>query len=236
MAKILSNKNLSGDYFLIVIERKDCPKPGQFYMLRAWGDYPVLSRPLSVFDADGGAVSFLYQVVGKGTQILSAHRPGDEVQLLGPLGNTIPDMPGKIALVGGSVGVAPLYLAAKELKKRSADCTVSVFMGFNGEVILESEFRQVSDDVTVKAGGFITDNINPAKFDYIYACGPVPMMGALYEKCKNSGVEDRLYISMENRMACGIGSCLVCSCKTASGNRRVCKDGPVFPGKEVFEI
>ena len=175
---------------------------GQFYMLRAWGGYPLLSRPISVFDADAETVSFLYKVVGKGTETFAALKPGDEITLDGPHGNGFPEAKGRIALVGGGVGIAPLYLTAKKLRELDSDTIVDIY--------------------------------DPLKYDCIMACGPEIMMKVLYKKCKSLGVQAPVYVSMENRMACGIGACLVCTCKTTAGNKRACKDGPVMLGSEVF--
>ena len=209
---------------------------GQFYMLRAWRNYPVLSRPISVFDEDGETVSFLYKVVGKGTGIFSALRKGDEISALGPLGNSFPSVTGKIAFVGGGVGIAPFYLAAKQLKALRGSSRVDLYLGFSEAPILTEEYKRVADNLIVNVGGFITDEIDPACYDHIMACGPEPMMRALYEKCKLIRAEGKLYVSLESRMACGLGACFVCSCKTRDGNKKICKDGPVFKGAEVFGI
>lgn len=238
MGTILSNENLGQDFFLMKVKEKNDAEMGQFYMLRAWNTYPVLSRPISVYDADEASVSFLYKVVGEGTKLLSGMNAGAEITLDGPHGNGFLDLNDKkkIALVGGGVGIAPLYLAAKTYKKANPDCTVDIYLGFSGEPILQSEYEKVADSVTVNVGGFVTDDIDPCAYDAIVTCGPTIMMKVLYEKCKKLQAEAPLYVSMENRMACGIGACLVCTCKTTGGNRKVCKDGPVFLGSEVFEV
>jgi len=236
-ALILSNERTGKDFYLMKVKLAgQAARMGQFYMLRAWGNYPVLSRPISVFDDDGETVSFLYKVVGKGTEIFSALQKGDDILTLGPLGNSFPEVAGKIALVGGGVGIAPLYLAAKQLKKFNANSCVDVYLGFSESAVLTEEYRHVADNLITDVGGFITDKIDPSKYDHIMTCGPEPMMRALYEKCRQAGVEERLYVSMESRMACGVGACLVCSCKTTGGNRKICKDGPVFKATEVFSI
>jgi dihydroorotate dehydrogenase electron transfer subunit len=206
-----------------------------------------------VFDCDGGTVSFLYKAVGKGTGVFSALRKGDGISATGPLGNSFPGVTGKIGLVGGGAGIAPLYLAAKQLKQlkeinqinqikkfgksenngSKADIIVDIYLGFSEAAFLTEEYKNAADTLVTDVGGFITDKIDPCGYDHIMACGPEPMMKALYEKCK-TGAEEKLYVSMESRMACGIGACLVCNCKTAGGNRKICKDGPVFKGAEVF--
>lgn len=238
MGVILSNENLGQDFFLMKVQEKKNARMGQFYMLRAWDTYPVLSRPISVYDADAESVSFLYKVVGKGTKQLSELKAGAEITLDGPHGNGFPELKEqkKIALVGGGVGIAPLYLAAKTYKKNNPGCTADVFLGFSGEPILEEAYRAAADSVTVNVGGFVTDDIDPREYDAIVTCGPTIMMKVLYEKCKKLQAPAPLYVSMENRMACGIGACLVCTCKTNGGNRKVCKDGPVFLGSEVFDV
>ena len=236
MSRILSNEKLSKDFYLMKVEHKNNAQMGQFYMLRAWDQYPVLSRPISVYDADGDTLSFLYKVVGKGTEIFAELEKDDDITLQGPLGNTIPDMDGKIAMVGGGVGIAPIYLASKRLKEMHPECNIDIFLGFSDVALLEDEYGKVADNVTVNVGGFVTDDISPENYDHIFTCGPEIMMKVLFEKCRKAGVEDRLLISVENRMACGIGACLVCSCKTDKGNRKACKDGPIFSGKAVFGI
>lgn len=238
MGKVISNKKIDQDFYLMKVAQENHAQMGQFYMLRAWDTYPVLSRPISVFDADEENVSFLYKVVGQGTEILAGLKEGADITIDGPHGNGFPELEGKkkIALVGGGVGIAPLYLAAKTYKAAGPDCQVDIYLGFSGEPILVEEYQSIADHVIVNVGGFITDDIDPLEYDAICTCGPGIMMKVLYEKCEKVGYTAPLYVSMENRMACGIGACLVCSCKTSGGNRKVCKDGPVFLGSEVFGI
>ena len=234
MSKILENQKITEDFYLMKVEQDNDASMGQFYMLRAWDKYPLLSRPISVYDADEKTVSFLYKVVGQGTEIFKELKSGDEITLDGPHGNGFPDATGKIALVGGGVGVAPLYLTAKKLKEAHPEATVDMFLGFSGEAMLVDAYEAAADSVTVNVGGFVTDDIDPTKYDGIMTCGPEIMMKVLYKKCVSVGATAPLYVSMENRMACGIGACLVCTCKTANGNKRACKDGPVMLGSEVF--
>lgn len=236
MARIISNTALGEDFYLLRAQQKNGARMGRFYMLRAWEQYPVLSRPVSVYDADGETVTFLYKVVGKGTRLLADLKAGEEIILDGPHGNGFPGLPDKkrIALVGGGVGIAPLYLAAKTYK--SAGARTDVYLGFSGKPVLVPEFEAAADSVIVNVGGYVTNDIDPRDYDAIVTCGPTIMMRVLYDKCRSLQAEAPLYVSMENRMACGIGACLVCSCKTAGGNKKVCKDGPVFLGSEVFGI
>jgi dihydroorotate dehydrogenase electron transfer subunit len=234
MAKIISNKKLTEDFYLMKVEENNSAKMGQFYMLRAWENFPVLSRPISVYDADEASISFLYKVVGQGTEIFAALKHGDEISLQGPLGNGFPEVKGEIALVGGGVGIAPLYLTAKTLMKNDPKTIVDIYLGFSDKVVLIKEFDKVSRELIVDVGGYITDNIHSLNYDYIFSCGPEIMMKVLYDKCKAVNKSKSLYVSMENRMACGIGACLVCTCKNESGNKKACKDGPVFLSDEVF--
>ena len=156
MAKILKNERLSEDFYLMVAEEENQAEMGQFYMLRAWDEFPVLSRPISVFVADGKTVSFLYKAVGKGTEIFSRLEAGDEITLDGPHGNGYPDEGKKIALVGGGVGIAPLYLTAKKLKESDPERTVDIYLGFSGEPVMIEQYEAVADRVVVNVGGFIT--------------------------------------------------------------------------------
>lgn len=233
MGIVLKNEKLAQGFYLMRVQEKNSAAMGQFYMLRSWENYPVLSRPISVFDADGETVSFLYKVIGQGTELFAALRKGDEITLNGPCGNGFPPERGKIALVGGGVGVAPLYLAAKTLKQ-DPDTTVDLFLGFSGEELLHREFEEVSDALTVNVGGFITDSIHPEEYDTILSCGPEIMMRVLWKKCRAEKSGARVYVSMESRMACGVGACLGCTVQTTAGRRRICKDGPVFRAEEVF--
>jgi dihydroorotate dehydrogenase electron transfer subunit len=206
-------------------------RAGQFCMLRSWDAEPLLSRPLSVFDAAEGRLSFLYKTVGRGTAIFSRLRSGDSIAIQGPLGNGFPPAAGRVVMVGGGAGIAPFYLGAKQY--RSAGCSVDLRLGFSGEAFLAGEYRSIADSVVVKSGGFITDDVDPSLYDWVFCCGPEGMMRALREKCKAAGMENSLFVSLESRMACGIGACYGCSRKTVSGNKKVCRDGPVFAALEV---
>jgi dihydroorotate dehydrogenase electron transfer subunit len=232
--KVLSNQRLSSDFYLLEAEGQSCVKMGQFYMLRAWEHYPVLSRPISVFDAANGRISFVYRAVGQGTGIITTLKSGDTVSLLGPLGNGFPDVEGTVALVGGGAGIAPLYLAVKQIKAAHPGCCPDVFLGFSGEPFLVREFESTAGRVIVNTGGFITDDIDPAGYDHILTCGPEIMMKVLFEKARNAGAKASIHVSLENRMACGVGACFACSRPVGGSNKKVCKDGPVFPAEEVF--
>jgi dihydroorotate dehydrogenase electron transfer subunit len=243
MAGVVSNRplgqgfyNLEAEFFLPGDSTNSIAAilGGQFCMIRAWDAEPVLSRPLSVFDAGEGRISFLYKTAGRGTAIFSRLGRGDSIAIQGPLGKGFPQAEGRIALVGGGAGIAPLYLSAKQ--RRSAGCAVDLYLGFSGEAFLVNEYRSVADRLVVKTGGFITDDVDPSLYDQVFCCGPEAMMRALREKCRAAAVEDRLFVSLESRMACGVGACYGCSRKTASGNKKVCRDGPVFAAREAFDL
>lgn len=230
MATVISNEAVSKDFYLLKAAGQFNGRMGQFCMLRAWGEYPVLSRPISIFDCDEESISFLFKVVGQGTELLAQLKAGDTIDVQGPYGNGFPAVSGKVALVGGGIGVAPLYLTAKKMKEQGN--AVDLYLGFTDEALLQEQYEAVCDKLTVNVGGYITDDINPEEYDYIMTCGPHIMMKILAQKVK--GTKAQLYVSMENRMGCGVGACLVCTCKTSGGNKKVCKDGPVFKAEEVF--
>lgn len=235
MAVVIKNLILEDGFCLLEVEHKNEARMGQFYMLRAWGQEPILSRPISILDADEGSIKFLYRIIGKGTKILGSLEAGQEVTLEGPYGNGFPSgLKGRIALVGGGAGIAPLYLAAKSYKSSPMCKQVDVYLGFSNKEILTDEFRAIADKVQVNVGGYVTDYIDPLDYDVILTCGPEIMMRTLHKKCKTSGTP--LYVSMEKHMACGLGLCKVCTCQTSSGRRTICKDGPIFLGSEVFDV
>ena len=232
-ALVASNEEIAVGIFLLKLEGEYSAAPGQFYMVRAWDRDPLLSRPLSVFDLDEDGISFLYGIRGRGTEILGRLSPGATVWLTGPLGNGWPKHDGRIALVGGGLGIAPLYYAAKIMQ--NAD----VYLGFADAPYLIDEFARVAARVLVSsetgAGGtegVVTDIFRSDGYDACYACGPLPMLAALDRICRRSGVA--LYVSLEARMACGVGACLGCAVRTVHGYARVCRDGPVFPASEVI--
>ncbi|MBQ2777560.1 MAG: dihydroorotate dehydrogenase electron transfer subunit, partial [Peptococcaceae bacterium] len=161
MATVLSNIAVSDEFYLLKASGKFDGKMGQFCMLRAWEDYPVLSRPISIFDCDDEGISFLYKVVGQGTEILAQLKAGDDIDVQGPYGTGFPDVKGKIALVGGGIGVAPLHLTAKVLK--AAGNTVDMYLGFQSEPLLKEQYEAVCDKLIINIGGYVTDDINPAE-------------------------------------------------------------------------
>ncbi|EYE87971.1 diguanylate cyclase [Fervidicella metallireducens AeB] len=234
--KIQSNAEVANNIYKLVIECNHEAKPGQFYMLRGWDNELLLGRPISVHDVQDGLTSFLYEVRGKGTKILSTLETGYRIEIFGPHGkgfNT--NVKGKVAVVTGGIGIAPMYYTIKALKNAQID----LFAGFRDEVYLIDDLKDFisSSYVATNNGrighkGFITDIFNPWEYNLVLCCGPEIMMEKIVRMCRD--YKTPVYVSMERHMACGIGACLVCTCKTKDGNKRVCKDGPVFSGEDVF--
>ena len=227
MYKVIENEFLNDDMYKMKVEGNFEGRMGQFYMLRAWDMYPLLSRPISICDIDENSITFLYKVFGEGTKILKNLKAGDSIKLEGPYGNGFTKVEGRVALVGGGIGIAPLYLVAKNIENCDA------YLGFRDNAVMEEEFKSVCKDVHIATGNkFVTDMINIEDYDYILTCGPTPMMEKLVDMTKGSNT--KIMVSLENHMACGVGACLVCTCKTQSGNKKTCKDGPVFWGEDVI--
>lgn len=212
--------------------------PGQFVNIALEGRY--LRRPISVCDWNDDEIVLIYKVVGDGTAQMSRMTEGTELDLLTGLGNgfSTRNDARRPLLVGGGVGVPPLYGLARQLL--AAGKPVSVVLGFNtaAEIFYEEEFRQAGCDVTVATAdgsrgvrGFVTTAIAQTglDFDYFYACGPLPMLRALCEAVEQDG-----QLSFEERMGCGFGACMGCSCKTKYGNKRICKEGPVLEKGEII--
>ena len=213
----------------------DKQKPGGFVNIRLDGLY--LRRPISVFDSEPGRLTILYKVVGRGTEQMKDLEPGAQLDVLTGLGNgyDLSKAGDRPLLLGGGVGVPPLYLLAKKL--RAEGKTVTAVLGFNtaAEVFAEEEFRALGCSVTVTTAdgsygvkGFVTDAL-PQEYSYFYTCGPEPMLRAVYRAVKTSG-----QFSFEERMGCGFGACMGCSCKTITGYKRICREGPVLEKEEIM--
>lgn len=213
----------------------EAPHAGQFVNLRLSGHY--LRRPISVCDYDDGELTILYKVVGEGTAQMRGMKPGEKLSVLMPLGNGYDTAPAGETplLLGGGVGVPPLYLLAKELLKLGK--RPSAVLGFNTktEVFYEKEFRALGIGVTVATAdgsygekGFVTD-VLPENYSYFYTCGPEPMLKAVFASSGTGG-----QFSFEERMGCGFGACMGCSCRTVTGYKRICKDGPVLYKEEIL--
>ena len=209
---------------------------GQFVNIKL--DSFFLRRPISVCDCEGNTLTLLYKVVGRGTEAMSKMLPGESLDILTGLGNGYtPSASGKYPLlIGGGVGVPPLYMLAKELI--AAGSEVSVILGFNtkDEIFYKDEFEALGAKVYVATAdgsfgthGFVTDVMKDLDYTYFYTCGPEPMLKAIYKIAKTSG-----QFSFEERMGCGFGACMGCSCKTVSGYKRICKEGPVLTKEEII--
>ncbi len=235
--EIIENTPLTSDVLRMRLcgDTKPVTAPGQFVNIKIDGLY--LRRPISICDVDGDILTIIYKVVGKGTELLSKSCVGCELELLTGLGNgyDLTASGDRPLLLGGGVGVPPMYLLARKLIEKG--CNVSVVLGFNKkeEIFYEEEFKALGCDtyVTTVDGsygikGFVTDGL-PASYSYFYACGPMPMLKAVYKACKGNGE-----FSFEERMGCGFGACMGCSCKTITGYKRICKDGPVLKKEEIL--
>ncbi|MGL4848309.1 MAG: dihydroorotate dehydrogenase electron transfer subunit [Clostridium sp.] len=234
--EILSNEEISPSIYKMVVKEEESIKPGQFYMLKSEKAY--LQRPISICEKEGEELVFLYAVVGEGTKDFSKMKKGEEITLTGPLGNgfSLDFNEKKVALVGGGIGVAPMLQVAKELKE--LDKEVNFYAGFRDEVYLTEDLKKYVNELKVSTNtgkhghkGFVTEIFKPENYDVVLCCGPEIMMKRVVEMCKE--VDTKVFVSMEKHMACGVGACLVCTCKTKEGNKRTCKDGPVFDGALV---
>ncbi|MBN2395488.1 MAG: dihydroorotate dehydrogenase electron transfer subunit [Candidatus Atribacteria bacterium] len=233
MAIISFNQPLKNDFFLLKISGKYKADMGQFFMIRKDSQSMFLNRPMSVYDIKKDGIIFLYQVVGKGTSVLASCKKGDEISIYGPYGHGFPlNVKGSIALVGGGTGIAPLFYALKQLRKNKKLKFIHVYLGLQKKNEFESNFNDYTDSLIVHYGGFITDYIQYEKYNVIFSCGPLKMLEKIDRQAKNHGIEH--YVSLEGRMACGIGACLACAIQTKNGNKHICKDGPVFKGEEIF--
>ncbi len=234
---ILHNTALADSVFKMVLsgDTSAITAPGQFVNIQLDGLF--LRRPISVCDYDGETLTIVYKVVGKGTEVMSKLTSGETLDILTGLGNGYDlslsgDAP---VLLGGGVGVPPMYNLAKKLIAEGKK--VSVILGFNtkSEIFYEDEFKLLGCDVTVTTvdgsygkKGFVTDAL-PESYTYFYTCGPEPMLKAVYRATATSG-----QMSFEERMGCGFGACMGCSCKTLTGNIRICKEGPVMKKEEIL--
>ncbi len=217
-------------------DTSDITRPGQFVNVKLDGLY--LRRPISICEVMRDRLILVYKIVGAGTEKMAALRKGAELSLLTGLGNgyDISVSGDRPLLIGGGVGVPPLYMLAEKLLE--LDITPAVILGFNtkDEVFYEKQFARlgVPVEVTTVDGsygtqGFVTDVIDHYEPTYYYACGPLPMLKAVHYRCNTRG-----QLSFEERMGCGFGACMGCSCRTKTGYKRVCKDGPVFYSEEIL--
>lgn len=236
--RITSNKKIARDIFKMTLagDTSAITAPGQFVNIKLDGFF--LRRPISVCDCVGENLTLIYKTVGRGTEQMSRMKNGDELDLLTGLGNgyntkTSGDSP---LLVGGGVGVPPMYMLCKKLVAEGKK--VTVVLGFNSkdDVFYEDEFRALGADIHISTAdgtygtkGFVTDVIKDMQYTFFYTCGPEPMFRAMHKIMKTPG-----QYSFEERMGCGFGACMGCSCKTLTGNKRICKEGPVMESEEII--
>lgn len=238
-AKVISNEEISKDVYKLVVEDNNKINAGQFYMLKVKGQ-TLLPRPISICEKNENTLTFLYAVVGTGTKEYTELKENDEISLTGPLGNGF-DLNkdyGKVALVSGGIGTAPMLELAKKLRENSKEQKIDLYAGFRDDVYLLDDFKEYVNEIKVSTNtgkhghkGFVTDILNVEEYDTVLCCGPEIMMKKVIDICKENNV--KIYVSMEKHMACGVGACLVCTCKTKDGHKRTCKDGPVFDGYYV---
>lgn len=245
-ANIIRQEMIGTDIYSMVIEAKDIAmqaKPGQFVDLYSADGSKLLPRPISLceIDREAGTLRLVYRIAGKGTAEFSKLTAGHTIDVLGPLGNGFNLEDGKAILIGGGIGIPPMLQLAKELK-----CEKSIVLGYRDEEFLSEEFApygqvyKSSDNGAIGVKGTVMDAIKEYGIEgtHIYACGPTPMLRAIHQYALENGI--RAQLSLEERMACGVGACLACVCKSKEvdhhsnvNNKRVCKDGPVFYAEEV---
>ena len=208
--------------------------PGQFVNIKLDGLY--LRRPISVCDYDEKTLTIIYKVVGKGTEAMASMKEG-RLDILTGLGNGYDlSVSGESpVLIGGGVGVPPMYNLAKKLLEQGKKVTVILGFNIKNEIFYEEEFKKLGCTVLVTTvdgsygiKGFVTDALKDVPYTYFYTCGPEPMLKAIYKASTTSG-----QMSFEERMGCGFGACMGCSCKTLTGYKRICKDGPVMQKEEI---
>lgn len=235
---ILSNEALTDSVYKMVLggDTSAITAPGQFVNIQLEGKF--LRRPISVCDYDRETLTIIYKVVGKGTDQMSRMAAGETLDILTGLGNgyDLTLSGNSPVLLGGGVGVPPMFNLAKALLAQGK--SVSVILGFNTkeEVFYETEFRALGCQVTVTTvdgsygmKGFVTDALKDMEYSYFYTCGPEPMLKAVHRASATSG-----QMSFEERMGCGFGACMGCSCKTLTGYKRICKEGPVMKKEEIL--
>lgn len=235
---VKENQCLAKDTYLMVLtgDTEDIAGPGQFVNIALEGNF--LRRPISVCDYEPGELTLIYKVVGRGTAQMSAMPAGTKLDILTGLGNgyDLEKSGDKPLLIGGGAGVPPLYALAKKLLAQGK--RPSVILGFNrkDEIFFQRELEALGIDVTVATAdgsvgvkGFVTDAMPEDGYTYVYTCGPEPMLRAIYDKSVTSG-----QFSFEERMGCGFGACMGCTCQTKYGNKRICREGPVLEKEEIL--
>jgi len=251
--EIINNSIINKEIFRLDViwqaqSKLAAPKAGQFFMIKPKRSAVFLGRPICVALWQPDTVVFLIAKIGRGTRELASMRTGEEVELIGPQGNAWVDfLPVEkntakpIALIGGGLGIAPLNALLCEKTGHNFDLYAGFKTGFKsieekaaflGPAINAQNIIIASEDGKSGQKGLILDFLEPEKYAAVCACGTLPMLNAVAKKCKAKGVP--CFISMESRMACGVGACLGCTIKTVNGNRRCCADGPIFKAEEVI--
>lgn len=244
-AIVISQKQLSDDIFSMWIQTEAIAKEavcGQFISVYTKDGGKLLPRPISLCEVETDRIRIVYRIVGAGTKEFSTYQAGDPIVIMGPLGNGFPLKEKKAFLIGGGIGIPPMLQLAKMLH-----CEKQMILGYrDANLFLKDDFESygevyiATEDGSVGTKGNVIDAIraNQLSAEIIYACGPTPMLRALKQYAAEKNME--CYISLEERMACGIGACLACVCKakevdehTHVHNKRICKDGPVFAAEEV---
>ena len=235
--KVTENIRMAENVWKMVLESPELEeqKPGQFVNIKLDGLY--LRRPISVYDSEPGRLTIIYKTVGRGTRQMAGLQAGETLDVLTGLGNgyNLDKAGDRPLLLGGGVGVPPLYLLAKQLAARGKQITAVLGFNTESEVFGEEAFRKLGCRVTVTTAdgsygtkGFVTDAL-PEDYSCFYTCGPEPMLKAVYRATKTSG-----QFSFEERMGCGFGACMGCSCKTITGYKRICREGPVLEKEEIL--
>lgn len=235
---VMTNEPIAKDVYKMVLlgDTSAITAPGQFVNIKIDGLY--LRRPISVCDYTENTLTLIYKVIGKGTEIMSDMGTNTELDILTGLGNGYDtDKSGdNPLLIGGGVGVPPMYSLCKKLINEGKN--VSIILGFNSakDVFYEDKFKELGAEVYVTTAdgsygikGFVTDVIKNLHYSFFYTCGPEPMLRAISKIAKAKG-----QYSFEERMGCGFGACMGCSCKTLTGNKRICKEGPVMESEELI--
>ncbi|MDR0558494.1 MAG: dihydroorotate dehydrogenase electron transfer subunit [Treponema sp.] len=247
---VVANKSISDDTFRLAVAWENAPPgAGQFFLIKSGRSSVILGRPISAAHYDGRAVHFLIMKIGTGTRELAETREGETVFMIGPLGNGwsdfLPEAPqnGKpIALVSGGLGCAPLLYFAEELAARASP-SFHFYAGFSTASpwltgmtaslpVPPQKLIVTTDDGSDGEKGVVTDALDARAYAAVFSCGATAMLKAVAAVCAKAGIP--CFISVENHMACGVGACLGCAVKTASGNKRCCADGPVFNAREVI--
>ncbi len=236
--KITENSKIAKDVMLMKLsgDTSDLSRPGQFVNIKLDGKF--LRRPISVCDYQKDSLTLIYKIVGVGTELMSTYAVGKELDILTGLGNGFDTSKSGASplLIGGGVGVPPMYNLCKVLIKEGK--TPTVILGFNSreDVFFENEFKTLGAKVIVATAdgsygikGFVTDAMKDLSYSYFFTCGPEPMFKAIEKIAKTTG-----QYSFEERMGCGFGACMGCSCETKYGNKRICKDGPVLEREEII--